>query len=181
MGVSYEEGLPAGFEVIEGDSAWSGPLDPGGTVINTYILRTPASDEKIARYNLTELTLIYRSESGGTMTVSAEPIVLTVTTPGLNLILFIIPVLIAAVAGVVFVLHKKGKIDLSRFAEIKSRIFKKKVKTPLELEAEFLAIYKDFQKKDKKPTYKDIKKKMKISTEEIDELVDKLKKKLQIE
>lgn len=181
MAVNYEEDLPEGFEVIEGDIAWSGPLDPGSTVINTYILRAPASDEKIAKYNLTELTLIYRSQAGGTQTVSAEPIVLTVTTPGMNLVLFIIPVLIAVVAGVVFVMHKKGKIDLSKVTDLKNRFFKKKVRTPMELEAEFLAIYKGFQEKDTKPTYKDIKKKMKISTEEVDELVGKLKKKLQIE
>jgi uncharacterized repeat protein (TIGR01451 family) len=177
LGVLYEDVLPEGLAVVEGEVSWSGNINPGDTVINSYTLVAEKGKDEITLYNLSELEAFYKDSQGNTYTATDSPIAIPVFTPKSKTKYLLIPVIIGAV---VFVLYRRGIIDVTKIKE-RFRPPEKAPKTQAELEKEFLQLYMEFQKKGKRPTYKDIRKKLRIDHQQVDEILESVKTKLKKE
>lgn len=159
--VNFEDEVPEGFALVEGEGAWSGVLNPGESMELSYTLELKnAPDEGEIRFG--ELVVYYRDDSGEIYEAVGEGKTLLVVEEFKYKRLIYALLLVVVVAAVVY------------------RRFSKPEKVDPKLEEKFIQVYLRYQRRGERPTYEAMKEELGVDMKELDNIVRSVKRKFGI-
>jgi uncharacterized repeat protein (TIGR01451 family) len=165
--VNFEEVLPKGVVLVDGETSWKGALEPGESKGLTYILEVQGVEEGKREIQLKELTAYYRDDSGKVYQAvdDARTIGVRGGKRDWRKIILALPFTIAVV-GLAVLFRKK----IPRKKAIKAI-------DPM-LEEKFIQVYLRYQKKGERPTYEEMRKELGVEISEIEGIAKHVKKKM---
>jgi uncharacterized repeat protein (TIGR01451 family) len=162
--VNFEEVLPKGVALVEGETSWKGALEPGESKALSYVLKIEEVGEGQREIQLKELTAYYRDNSGKVYQAIDDARTIGVLGGEGNggKIILALPLALAIIALAVL---------------FKRKIPRKKAVDPM-LEEKFIQVYLRYQKKGERPTYAEMMKELGVEISEVDGIAKHVKKKM---
>lgn len=162
--VNFEEKIPERLNLVEGDAAWMGVLEPGERKDLHYTLQLEDTPGKELQIELPELVVYYRDSSGKIYESKDEAQTIKVIAASSN-VKAVIPILGILVVAVLAYLYRRG---------LKSK------KIDPSLEERFIQVYLRYQREGKRPTYQEMRDELGVGLKEVEILVKRVKKRLGI-
>lgn len=163
--VNFEDEVPEGFALVQGETSWKGVLEPGESKKLSYTLEFKTLPEAAKEVTFKELVVYYRDESGKVYEAIDEEKILGIAGGKFDWKKLIYLMLFLA-AGIAAIIYRK-------------RFMKKKEIDP-RLEEKFIRVYVSYQKRGERPTYEVMKKELDVEINELDNIAKNVKKKFGI-
>jgi uncharacterized repeat protein (TIGR01451 family) len=164
--VNFEDSLPPGFELTEGEAAWMGVLAPGEKKDIYYTLTLVGGVEYPGETVIFKAPLVfYRDASGEVYEAHGDETILKVHGSR-------IPLPIPAAGPLVL-----GVAILVGAAVYAYRRKRGEKKIDPELEEKFIQVYLKYQREGRRPTYQEMRDELGVELREIDAIVKRVKKK----
>ena len=162
--VNFEDSLPPGFVLSEGEASWMGVLEPGEKKDIHYSLHLTDPQKASPRTVLKAPTVYYRDESGNVYEAQGEETIINVAGGPLqdNKKILLAAGIILAVSALMF-----------------RRMFTSEKVDP-KLEEKFIQVYIRYQKMGKRPTYQEMKEELGVELKDIEVIVKRVKKRFGI-
>lgn len=162
--VNFDDTIPPGFTLVEGESSWKGTLKPGKKKDIQYTIRATNPGAKDKEVSFKAPVVYYRDESGKILEARGEDITLKVKgSPITGISKMVLAALIAALA----IGFGYRRISATR-------------KVDPRLEERFIQVYLRYQKQGKRPTYQDMREELGVEIKDIEAIVKNVKKRFGI-